>query len=438
MLDLRASDNLINGLRAYGPNGVWTEPDFSKTTHSNSKPKTNKKRKSASASKQVKATKAKISVAASKQVQNQSQAANQKISATTTYQAKSTSSVRKKSIPTKSAVNNKIDLCNDDADSDDSDDESIDLCNDDMDDDLMAGLAGSLGNQQGETQAVRDARAAAMAVIVANKTRWQTRIDGIIAAERIILAGLEGEHKLLDFNRHQLRQGEKKLTQQQCEEFWTLPGVAQTLSHLRYDDAEKLIGLMDTPKWRQPELLTNTCPFDSAIQEAHRMLCADAHMLILLQQQASNEHATVQQREAANIILDMHRFAKARMWDAARLVVVRHALFVGNVYDHIVPSTFLSEKVLDLTATCNHMDRLFSSAGASIGGFTRVRKQNCDHDGCELNLIPNVEILDGSNIEFPRQNGNPTFQDRITHWFSPSKKRCKKPIGYVHVFNIQL
>jgi hypothetical protein len=137
----------------------------------------------------------------------------------------------------------------------------------------------------------------------------------------------------------------------------------------------------------------------------------------------------VRERDAANTILDMHRFASARMWDAARLVVVRHALFVGNVYDHFVPSTFLSDNVLNLTASVNYVDSLFSLAGASIGGFVLVRKAACDHGGCELNH-PHIENLIDSSIVF-EVRGPASFQDRLTHWFSVPKERCKKTIGSV-------
>jgi hypothetical protein len=156
-------------------------------------------------------------------------------------------------------------------------------------------------------------------------------------------------------------------------------------------------------------------------------------MLFLLQQQAHNVQATLSERDAANIILTMHRFASARMWDAARLVVVRHALFVGNVYDHVPPSPFLSDNVLDLTTACNYVDRLFLLSGASIGGFALIRKVTCDHEGCGLHSIPIMDPSDNTNIEFPRLNGFPTFQERLTRWFSLPRRRCRQVVGYVFI-----
>ena len=419
LLDLRASDNLINGLRAYGANGVWTVPDFSKANHSNSKTKATKKRKPAADSKQEqpkpKAAKPKQVTTATNQVKLKANAAKQVASAVA-----------------KIADTDKIDLCNDD---DDDSDDDIRHNPDDMDENFQAAIAGSIGQQQGKRapvdQAEIEAQEARLAIIQTNKTKWQTRIDVIIAEYHQTLTAL-GEHGLLDFDRHQLRKGEKKLSQQQYDEFWALPGIAESLGHLAYQGAEKLCGTFDSGKWNHPGLLKNTCPYDSAVEEAHRMLCADANMLLLLQQQANNQQATDAQRDAANIILTMHRFASARMWDAARLVVVRHALFVTNAYDHVPPSPFLSENVLDLTSACNYVDRLFLLSGASIGGFALVFKKSCDHEGCGLNMQPLSEPIHGnSNIEFPRQNGFPTFQERLDHWFSLPKKKCKQVNGFV-------
>ena len=366
---------------------------------------------------------------------------------TTAGQANSKSSVQTQSVATAAQHGNQIHLCDggdddDDEDYDDYDDDgaadkSFRLSEEDYvdidDDDKMAGIVGSLGNQQdheaNDNPAARIAREAREALIQASMTRWRTRIDGNIADARETLAVL-GEHGLLDFKRHHLRQDETKLTQQQVEEFWALPGVAQSLGHLRYEGPDELIGTFDTGKWNDPiHLLKNTCPYDSAIAETHRMLCADADLLLLLQQRADNDQAAARERDATNTILDMHRFASARMWDAARLVIVRHALFVGNVYDHFVPSTFLSDAVLNLTASVNYVDRLFSLAGASIGGFVLVRKAACDHEECELNH-PHIENLVDSSIVF-EVRGPASFQDRLTHWFSVPKERCKKTIGSV-------
>jgi hypothetical protein len=417
MLDLRASDNLINGLRAYGANGVWTVPDFSKAIQSSSKTKASKKRKPA---------------ADSKQAQPKAKAAKPKQVTTATNQVKPKAAAAKQVAVAKKADTDKIDLCNDD-DGDDSDDD-IRHNPDDMDENFQAAIAGSLGQQQGKGAAGSPAEIAAqearLVIIQTNKTRWQTRIDVIIAEYHQTLAAL-GEHGLLDFDRHQLRKGEKKLSQQQFDEFWALPGIAESMGHLRYQGAEELYGTFDSGKWNHPGLLKNTCPYDSAVEEGHRMLCDDANMLFLLRQQANNMQATLSERDAANIILTMHRFASARMWDAARLVVVRHALFVGNVYDHVPPSPFLSDNVLDLTTACNYVDRLFLLSGASIGGFALVYKKTCDHDGCGLNTQPLSEPLGRSNIEFPRQNGFPTFQERLNRWFSLPKKKCQQVIGFV-------
>jgi hypothetical protein len=303
-----------------------------------------------------------------------------------------------------------------------------------MDEHFQAAIAGSLGKQQGKGAAGSPAEIAAqeerLAIIQTNKTRWQTRIDAIIAEDHETLAAL-GEHGLLDFDRHQLRAGEKKLSQEQFDEFWALPGIAESMGHLRYLGAEELYGTFDSGKWNHPRLLKNTCPYDSAVEEGHRMLCADANMLFLLQQQTDNVQATLSERDAANTILTMHRFASARMWDAARLVVVRHALFVGNVYDHVPPSPFLSDNVLDLTTACNYVDRLFLLSGASIGGFALIRKVTCDHEGCGLHSIPIMDPSDNTNIEFPRLNGFPTFQERLTRWFSLPRRRCRQVVGYV-------
>jgi hypothetical protein len=372
----------------------------------------------------------------------------------TAGQAKSKDSVTTQSVATAAALGNQIYLCDGDGDDeyddyeDDNDDDNDDgaddigfsLCEEDYvdidDDDKMAGIVGSLGSKQdheaNDTPEARVAREARDVLIQANKTRWQTRIDGSIAAARDTLAAL-GEHGLLDFNRHHLRPSDKKLTQQQVNKFWTLPGVAQSLGHLRYTPGgpDELVGTFDTGKWNDPiNLLQNTCPYDSPIEEAHRMLCADADLLLLLQQQAGNEQASIIERDAAHIILDMHRFASARMWDAARLVVVRHALFVGNVYDQFVPSAFRSETVLDLSASVNYVDRLFAAAGASIGGFEQlVRKASCDNEGCELNQ-PLMENLVDSGIVF-EVSGPPSFEDRLTRWFALPKECCRKTIGSV-------
>ena len=417
LLALRASENLINGLRAYDANGVWVEPNFAAANQAESKKAPKKKRKST-------ATKPKATP--------KSQSAKQKTVSTPTNQAKQKATAAKQVAVAKKAVTDKIDLCNDD-DGEGSDD---DIRNDadDMDEYLQAAIAGSLGKQQGkgapQNPAEIEAEAARLAILQTNKTRWQTRIDGIIAEYHQTLAAL-GEHGLLDFDRHQLRKGEKKLSQQQFDEFWALPGIAQFLGHLQYTGVEQLLGTFDSGKWNHPGLLKNTCPYDSAVEEAHRMLCADANMLLLLQQQANNQQATETERDAANIILTMNRFASARMWDAARLVVVRHALFVNNAYDHVPPSPFLSENVLDLTSACNYVDRLFLLAGATIGGFELVFKKSCDHEGCGLNNQPLSEPLGNSNIAFPRQNGFPTFQERLDGWFSQPKKKCRQVIGFV-------
>ncbi len=408
-------------MRAYGANGVWEEPDFSQSNNTGSKTNTSKKRKTA---------------VDTKQMQPNPKAAKTKLITTATSQVKPNATAAKKVDVSKKAVTDKIDLCNadgDDSDDDDSEDEVRQDPND-MDEHFQAAIAGSLGQQQGKGAPVDPAeievQIARLANIQTNKTRWQTRIDAIIAEDHQTLAAL-GEHGLLDFDRHQLRAGEKKLSQLQFDEFWALQGIAECMGHLRYQGAEELYGTFDSGKWNHPRLLKNTCPYDSPVEEAHRMLCADANMLILLQQQAGNQQATVAERDAANTILTMHRFASARMLDAARLVVVRHALFVGNVYDHVPPSPFLSDNVLDLTTACNYVDRLFLLSGASIGGFALVFKKTCDHVGCELNMQPLSEPLGHSNIEFPRQNGFPTFQERLDRWFSLPKKKCKQVNGFV-------
>ncbi len=420
LLDLRASENLINGLRAYDANGMWVEPDFSKATEANHITTSKNKRKSAGASRQTKA---------------KSPSAKRKLVMPTTGDVKASKNVAHHQSVKKTDLKEKIDLC--DGDDDDDDDKNMNDDQDahniqidvDIDDDLMDGLASSLGLHQENENAHR--RAELDAQIQANKTRWRTRIDGEIADARTILADL-GDEGLLDFNRHQLRAGGSELSEQQCDEFWALPGVEQSLGHLRYENPDERIGLFDTPKWNHPGLFVNTCPYDSAVQEAHRMLCADANMLLILQQQAANEQAKAEEREAANVILDMHRFANARMWDAARLVIVRRALFVSNVYDHFKPSCFRHENTLDLTSTVNYVDRLFVEAGASLAGFTRVCKTNCDRDGCEHNLIDNVETMQGSNIEFARTYGqNQSFNDRLQNWFT-KQRRCKEKSGYVN------
>ena len=422
LLDLRASENLINGLRAYDANGMWVEPDFSKATKANINTASKNKRKSAGASKQTQA---------------KSPSAKRKLVMPSTGDVKASENVAHHQSVEKTDLKEKIDLCDDDDDDDDDDDKNMHNNQDahnnqidvDIDDDLMDGLASSLGLQQHNENANRQAELDAQ--IQANKTRWRARIDGEIADARTILADLGDDH-LLDFNRHQLRERGSELSEQQCAEFWALPEVAQTLGHLRYENPDERIGLFDTPKWNHPGLFVNTCPYDSAVEEAHRLLCADANMLLTLQQQAANQHATSAKREAANVILDMHRFANARMWDAARLVIVRRALFVSNVYDHFRPSCFRHENTLDLTSTVNYVDRLFVEAGASLAGFTRVCKTHCDHEGCEHNLIDNVETMHGSNIEFARTYvENRSFNDRLQNWFT-TRRRCKEKSGYVN------
>ena len=415
LLDLHASGNLINGLRAYNANGMWVEPDFSKANNANTNTASKNKRKSAGASKKT---------------QTKSPSAKRKLVMPSTSNVEANKNVAKQQSVPKTELKEKIDLCDDDDDDDDDNkdkyDSQIDL---DIDDDLMDGLASSLGLQQENENADRQAELEAQ--IQENKTRWRTRIDGEIAGARTILAEL-GDHHLLDFNRHHLRAGGSELSEQQCAEFWELPGVAQSLGHLRYENPDERIGLFDTPKWNHPGLFVNTCPYDSAVEEAHRLLCADANMLLILQEQAANEHATAEKREAANVILDMHRFANARMWDAARLVIVRRALFVSNVYDHFRPSCFRHENTLDLTSTVNYVDRLIAEAGASLAGFTRVCKTHCDREGCEHNLIDNVETMHGANIEFARTYGeNQSFNVRLQNWFT-KKRRCKEKSGYVN------
>ncbi len=385
LLNLRATDNLINGLRAYNANGVWVEPDFS--TANNAKTKT-----------KAKTSKKRKSVDASKQAQPKSKAAKPK-----------TGSISGIKAPAINTDTNVIVI----------DDENKAVVKPAvMDADMRAGIAANLldhlpGTKPDANQvAAREAHASAQAVIEARiekrKAAWKKKLDTDITAARANLAKLVATGAL-----HPLRQHQRMMiTAEQSAVFWALPGVSQSLRHLRYEGDDAQNGLFDTLRWSQAGVMFNTCPFDSSILAAHILLCTDAVMLQLLKQRAGDGTASDKTRSAARALLEMHRFANVRMWDEARLVIVHHAIFVGNFYTNSASqSRCFDGNELNLTASPEYVDGLFTSAGLSIGAFERVTTTTCDNVDCPLYEVSAIKVNKTATVIMPKPSAaHPTFE----------------------------
>ena len=287
--------------------------------------------------------------------------------------------------------------------------------------DLLAGMAANMAHppagakpdaKQVAAQAAREAaEAATEARIVQRRAAWKVILDQRVAAARTRLAALNATNSLHPFEQHQRRADQLVITEQQRAAFWALPGVEQTLRHLRYEGQDALNGLFDTMKWRQVGVMTNTCPFDSAILAAHVLLCMNAGMLALLDHRAADEQADAKARSAAKVLLDMHVFAKSRLWDEARLVIVYHALFVGDFYSNVAMQSRCFEKdVLDLQASPEYVDGLFVLAGAGIGAWERVTTTTCDRVGCARHAVPHVKNTRSARVIMPKTSeALPTF-----------------------------
>ena len=239
----------------------------------------------------------------------------------------------------------------------------------DSDDDFQAALAADR-KQKPETAAQVAAREAQrIAASAAHKAAWRVRIEARIDEERTHLAAL-ADDELRPFERLQVERHPPaaRITARQFDTFWALPGVAESLGHLRYTvGGHARLGLFDMPKWKLPGLVTNTCPYDSALVEAHRLLCTNAPLLALLRTVADDGNGNVRARTAARVLLDMHAFASKRMWEAARLVVAHHFLFVTAIYDIEPDFSWLTNgNELNLTTHCDKVDSLFCDAGRGM------------------------------------------------------------------------
>ena len=150
---------------------------------------------------------------------------------------------------------------------------------------------------------------------------------------------------------------------------------ARSISHL----SSRAGVLFDTCQWAHSGFFTNTCPFDSAVFEAHRLLCDDAVLRALLAERAAPAWGHARQKVASAALLDMHRFASARMWDEARMVAVHYTLSTTCTLD----DAFARDGLLDLTSGCYHLDNMFAAAGALIADFERVPVTRCPVQGCQ-------------------------------------------------------
>ena len=303
-----------------------------------------------------------------------------------------------------------------------------------MDADLRAGIAANLDDHLPGTKPTA-AQAAVQAALAATqaerqarleqrKASWQTRLDALIAQANVTRTALLTAGKLHAFQDHHRRRDQLVITKQQSAAFWALPGVAQRLRHLRYDAVNSLNGLFDTMKWSQPGIMHNTCPFDSMILMSHLLLCTDAVMLELLVKRATD--GTAKQRSAAGALLDMHRFASLRMWDEARLIIVRHAIFVGSLYTNVaMQSTCFNGRELNLEASPDYVDSLFTAAGVLIGSFKRVSTTTCDRADCPRSLAPFVKEKPTETVLMPKPTAAiATFEECLRQINSTVAHRC--------------
>ena len=172
--------------------------------------------------------------------------------------------------------------------------------------------------------------------------------------------------------------------------------------------------------------MTNTCPHDGPILMAHLLLCMDPVMLALLVDRAADENAGQKARAAAAVLLDMHEYASKRIWNEARLVIVKHACFVDKLYTNAAAqSRCFNGDELDLEASPEYVDSLFVAAGAAIGSFKRVGTTTCTRAGCPRSMMPFVKEKPTEAVLMPHPTvGIATFEECLRQINSTVMHRC--------------
>lgn len=132
---------------------------------------------------------------------------------------------------------------------------------------------------------------------------------------------------------------------------------ARVFRHLFHDQY-----FFETPLWGSNSVF-NSCPIDSTIAGLIRFLCEHPATITQLQAVVDSAVATQTAKLAASAILDAHRLARARAWDACRARLVHYWLFDTTAFENERDGWRLDQSNrISLSSNVSHVHRLLWTA----------------------------------------------------------------------------